>query len=297
MKRLLLSLALVLAASLGALAQDIIILRNSEKIEAKIVEISSTEIAYKKADYTDGPTFRLDISEVSSIIYANGDVQAFNEEPRKEQGNVSSDSGSRNGKLKFNPTPQGRKRPFGISIGYTSKQMALGPLKVSMLSEEIGKTSPALMVGFYWAPEFKYGIGIQTGLYYELAAYNGTYTDYEDYYNEVEKSYSNTEHTLSIPLRVQYRYEIIRDLSVFLYTGPSFDIHLAYLASYGGEKDDYYKGDSSLNRFQMLWGVGAGVRWKGLQLMMGGDWGLTNYYKGDAVKVNKPFFISLSYLF
>ena len=241
--------------------------------------------------------FRLDISEVSSVIYANGDVQAFNAEPRKGQDTVSSGSGDRTGKLKFNPAPQGRERPFGISIGYTSKQMALGPLKVSMLSEEIGKTSPALMVGFYWAPEFKYGIGIQTGLYYELAAYNGTYTDYEDYYNEVEKSYSNTEHTLSIPLRVQYRYEIIRDLSVFLYTGPSFDIHLAYLASYGGEKDDYYKGDSSLNRFQMLWGVGAGVRWKGLQLMMGGDWGLTNYYKGDAVKVNKPFFISLSYLF
>lgn len=280
MKKFILSLALVLAASLGALAQDIIILRNSEKIEAKIVEISSTEIAYKKADYVDGPTFRLDISEVSSVIYANGDVQAFNEEPRKEQGKVSSDSGSRNGKLKFNPTPQGRKRPFGISIGYTSKQMALGPLKVSMLSEEIGKTSPALMVGFYWAPEFKYGIGIQTGLYYEMAAYN-----------------SATEHTLSIPLRVQYRYEIIRDLSVFLYTGPSFDIHLANLTYHDGEKDDNYKGDSSLNRFQMLWGVGAGVRWKDLQLMMGGDWGLTSYYKGDAVKVNKPFFISLSYLF
>ena len=281
MRKLILSLALVLTASLSVAAQDIIILRNSEKIEAKIVEISSS----------------LDISEVSSVIYANGDVQAFNAEPRKGQDTVSSGSGDRTGKLKFNPAPQGRERPFGISIGYTSKQMALGPLKVSMLSEEIGKTSPALMVGFYWAPEFKYGIGIQTGLYYELAAYNGTYTDYEDYYNEVEKSYSNTEHTLSIPLRVQYRYEIIRDLSVFLYTGPSFDIHLAYLASYGGEKDDYYKGDSSLNRFQMLWGVGAGVRWKGLQLMMGGDWGLTNYYKGDAVKVNKPFFISLSYLF
>ena len=289
MKRLLLSLALVLAASLGALAQDIIILRNSEKIEAKIVEISSTEIAYKKADYTDGPTFRLDISEVSSVIYANGDVQAFNEEPRKEQGNVSSDSGSRNGKLKFNPTPQGRKRPFGISIGYVTQQEAtfIG-LK--------GASLPSLMLGFYWAPEFKYGIGIQTGLYYELRSDNGTYTDYEGY-NEVEKNYSESEHTLSIPLRVQYRYEIIRDLSVFLYTGPSFDIHLAYLTNYGGEKDDNYKGDSSLNRFQMLWGVGAGVRWKGLQFMMGGDWELTKFYKDGAAKLNKPFFISLSYLF
>ena len=297
MKRLLLSLALVLAASLGALAQDIIILRNSEKIEAKIVEISSTEIAYKKADYTDGPTFRLDISEVSSIIYANGDVQAFNAEP-KGQGTVSSGSGDRTGKLKFNPTPQGRKRPFGISIGYISKQLALGPLKWPMLGEGLEKSiTPTLMLGFYWAPEFKYGIGIQTGLYYELAAYNGTYTDYDDYYNEVETKLNESEHTLSIPLRVQYRYEIIRDLSVFLYTGPSFDIHLARLSNFGGETEDDYKGYSDLNRFQMLWGVGAGVRWKGLQLMIGGDWGLTNISKGEAIKVNKPFFISLSYLF
>ena len=294
MKKFILSLALVLAASLSALAQDIIILKNSEKIEAKIVEISSTEIAYKKADYTDGPTFRLDISEVSSVIYANGDVQAFNAEPRKGQDTVSSDSGSRNGKLKFNPTPQGRKRPFGISIGYTSKQYSslILPKFKQDLTENNGTTS-ALMLGLYWAPEFKYGIGIQTGLYYEMAV--DSYTSYDEYYNEAKSHISL--HTLSVPLRFQYRYEFIRDLSVFLYTGPSFDIHLAYLASYGGEKDDYYKGDSSLNRFQMLWGVGAGVRWKGLQLMMGGDWGLTNYYKGDAVKVNKPFFISLSYLF
>ena len=291
MRKLILSLALVLTASLSVAAQD------SEKIEAKIVEISSTEIAYKKADYTDGPTFRLDISEVSSIIYANGDVQAFNAEP-KGQGTVSSGSGDRTGKLKFNPTPQGRKRPFGISIGYTSKQLALGPLKWPMLGEGLEKSStPTLMLGFYWAPEFKYGIGIQTGLYYELAAYNGTYTDYDDYYNEVETKLNESEHTLSIPLRVQYRYEIIRDLSVFLYTGPSFDIHLARLSNFGGETEDDYKGNSDLNRFQMLWGVGAGVRWKGLQLMMGGDWGLTNISKGEAIKVNKPFFISLSYLF
>ena len=59
MKKLLLSFALVLAASLSALAQDIIILKSSEKIEAKIVEISSSEIAYKKVNYLDGPTFRI----------------------------------------------------------------------------------------------------------------------------------------------------------------------------------------------------------------------------------------------
>ena len=290
MKKFILSLALVLAASLSALAQDIIILKNSEKIEAKIVEISSTEIAYKKADYTDGPTFRLDISEVSSIIYANGEVQAFNAEPRKGQVTVSSGSGDRTGKLKFNPTPQGRKRPFGISIGYTSKQYSslILPKFKQDLTENNGTTS-ALMLGLYWAPEFKYGIGIQTGLYYEMAA--DSYTSYDEYYNEAKSHISL--HTLSVPLRFQYRYEFIRDLSVFLYTGPSFDIHLAYL----NDGENIFNGDSSWNRFQVLWGVGAGVRWKGIQLMMGGDWGLMPIAKDWPWKLNKPFFISLSYLF
>ena len=47
----------------------------------------------------------------------------------------------------------------------------------------------------------------------------------------------------------------------------------------------------------MLWGVGGGVRWKGLQLMLGGDWGLTKIVDNYDVKLNKPFFITVSYLF
>ena len=276
---------------MGVLAQDIIILKNSEKIEAKIVEISSSEIAYKKFSYLEGPTFRLDISEVSSVIYANGDVQAFNAEPRKGQGTVNTNSGKAAGKLKFNPTPLGRKRPFGISVGYVSKQQNVSGQKYPMMLSKNGKFSPALMVGFYIAPEVKYGVGIQTGVYYEMTRYS---------YNDGPKygGFTQTESTLSIPLRLQYRYEIIRDLSVFLYTGPVFDIHLAYqVHEVEGKTDFYIEDDDNLfNRFQVLFGLGAGIRYKGLQLMLGGDWGLTYAYD-DLIKFDKPFFISLSYLF
>lgn len=126
-----------------------------------------------------------------------------------------------------------------------------------------------------------------------MASTNNNSTDYDGTPINVKGS----EHTLNIPLRVQYRYEIIRNLSVFIYTGPSFDIHLALVRNWNGEVEELYHGDSYLNRFQMLWGVGAGVRWKGLQLMMGGDWGLMPFEKESIHKLNKPFFISLSYLF
>lgn len=88
-----------------------------------------------------------------------------------------------------------------------------------MGDDEDKKTSATLRVGFQWAPEFRYGIGIQTGIYYEMSTTSRTI---------YELSLSASEHTLSLPLRLQYRYEIIPDLSVFVYTGPSFDVSLAY---------------------------------------------------------------------
>jgi len=305
---------LALTASLIVVsAQDIIILKNSEKIEAQIIEVNSESVSYKKANYLDGPTFSVKITEISSIIYANGDVQAFNSATENTAAATSAtrntatssaaptsgkQAGISGNKLKFNLEPQGAKRTFGISVGYTNKQMKDSDGEIYpwcyIGDDENKKSSAALRTGLYWAPEFRYGIGLQTGLYYDMSTSK---------YNEDDYSLSQSEHSLSIPLRIQYRYEIIPDLSIFLYTGPSFDISLAMTVkeSYMGETEKYniYEDDSDINRFNMLWGVGAGVRWKGLQLMLGGDWGLTNIYKDDTwkTKLNKPFSISLTYLF
>lgn len=305
------TLFLAFLAVAAVSAQDIIVLRNSQRIDAKIISVTSSEVSYKKADYVDGPTFTLKLEEIATIVYANGETQVFNTAPESAQSSADgrkedeSPSASvrqktpRDGGLRFNPEPLGEKRPFGISIGYTGKQLKdvddgeKYPW-VYLGDDEYKKSSASLRVGLYWAPEFRYGIGIQTGLYYELST---------SCYKEEDYRMSMSEHTLSIPLRVQYRYEIIRDLSVFLYTGPSFDISLAYTGreSYMGEVEKYnlYEDNDEINRFNMLWGVGAGVRWKGLQLMLGGDWGLTNIYKDDTWKttLSKPFHISLTYLF
>lgn len=62
-------------------AQDIIITKDAQKIEAKILEVSNSEIKYKKQSNLEGPTFILGVEELNSIIYANGEVQVF---PTKE---------------------------------------------------------------------------------------------------------------------------------------------------------------------------------------------------------------------
>ena len=64
-----------------AMAQDIIVTKDAKRIEAKIQEVSSTEIKYKKFTYQDGPVFVLPIADVNSILFENGDVQVYNEQP------------------------------------------------------------------------------------------------------------------------------------------------------------------------------------------------------------------------
>ncbi len=60
-------------------AQDTIIKKNSEIIVAKILEISPTEIKYKKFDFQEGPIYIETKSTVQMIHYANGMKETFGE--------------------------------------------------------------------------------------------------------------------------------------------------------------------------------------------------------------------------
>ncbi len=68
---------LVLFISNALFAQDIIVTKNSEKIEAKITDVEQDCIKYKKFSYQEGPTYTIQKSEIASIIYQNGDVETF----------------------------------------------------------------------------------------------------------------------------------------------------------------------------------------------------------------------------
>jgi len=62
----------------AASAQDLIILRNGNIIEAKVTEISPTEIRYKRANHLDGPTVIVPVRDVLSIRYENGMTEVMN---------------------------------------------------------------------------------------------------------------------------------------------------------------------------------------------------------------------------
>ncbi len=76
MKRNLLVAILIISCSI-ANAQDTIIKINGDKIISKVIEISSTEVKYKKFDLVDGPAFAEKKSAVKLIKYANGIKEEF----------------------------------------------------------------------------------------------------------------------------------------------------------------------------------------------------------------------------
>lgn len=84
MRKILTTCLCSIFAGLTLFAQDIIITTDAQKIEAKILEVSKTEIKYKEKSNLDGPTFILETKEISSIIYSNGQVKVYNQPVQNE---------------------------------------------------------------------------------------------------------------------------------------------------------------------------------------------------------------------
>jgi hypothetical protein len=51
---------------------DLLTLRNGDEIKVKVLELTTTEIKYKRCDNIDGPLHAISKSEVFSIKYSNG---------------------------------------------------------------------------------------------------------------------------------------------------------------------------------------------------------------------------------
>lgn len=84
MKKLL-SIFTISLLSICVYAQDIIVTIKAQKIDAKILEVSTSEIRYKELDNLDGPTFILRVEEIHSVIYANGKVVLYNQPKSDEE--------------------------------------------------------------------------------------------------------------------------------------------------------------------------------------------------------------------
>lgn len=80
---------IILVSIIGAqfnLAQDKIYLKDDETpIITKVLDISPTEIKYKKFDFQDGPTYTELKSNILRIEFQNGDIESYEEKSTKQK--------------------------------------------------------------------------------------------------------------------------------------------------------------------------------------------------------------------
>ncbi len=84
------SLLLAVIVSATMMADDIIVTKDSQRINVKIEEVTLDVIKYRRSDNLNGPLYTLPKSDISSILYENGLVEAF-------QTKLSRNSKSKNG--------------------------------------------------------------------------------------------------------------------------------------------------------------------------------------------------------
>lgn len=77
MKRLL-SIVMGAVCALSALGQDIIVTTDATRINARIVEVTETEIGYRQYPDEEGPIYHTPIDKVVTVLYENGQVFVFN---------------------------------------------------------------------------------------------------------------------------------------------------------------------------------------------------------------------------
>ncbi|GHT79291.1 hypothetical protein FACS189464_4000 [Bacteroidia bacterium] len=90
MKKVFFSLLLASVGIVGY-SQDIIVTKDSKRIEAKVTEVNVDNIRYFKFDNLEGPVYTLPKSELTVILFQNGQVENF-DTSAKQQPSQSSQS-------------------------------------------------------------------------------------------------------------------------------------------------------------------------------------------------------------
>lgn len=89
MKKFLLLALFAIASTLMSVAQDVIITKDGQEIKAKVSEVLTTQIKYKKYESPDGPLYTVNKEDLLLIRYENGNVEVMNQEAATGNGQTT----------------------------------------------------------------------------------------------------------------------------------------------------------------------------------------------------------------
>ena len=82
MKNIIAIVSLLLCGS-TLFAQYIITKKDGTDIQAKVTEVSDSQIVFKKFSNPDGPSYKMDVADILMITYENGEREMYNVETAK----------------------------------------------------------------------------------------------------------------------------------------------------------------------------------------------------------------------
>ncbi len=197
-KIILITLVSIFTASI-CFSQDIIIKKSLEDVQAKVIEVTTTEIKYKKFNNLNGPTYIILKSDVLMIRYENGTKDIFPESQNTSVVNTSSSDMKLKGK-QYTITNYKGKNLFAqgayinINAGYGLSMSSLNFIDFYNYTEGINSSTDervnvslgkGLNVGGAFGYMFNKNIGAELGISYLLGGkskakdkYLGGKTDY-----------------------------------------------------------------------------------------------------------------------
>jgi hypothetical protein len=89
MRKSILLLAICLCISNYVFPQDLIILKKGSEIKSKVLELTQSEIKYKRFDNLDGPIISVSKADVQMIKYQNGTNDVINTNQPKQENEAS----------------------------------------------------------------------------------------------------------------------------------------------------------------------------------------------------------------
>lgn len=150
-------------------AQDILVLRDSSRIESQVNEVTEDEIRYHRASNPGGPIYTAKVKKVDRIEFENGTVEYFNRKNGKSGKGGSKAGNSGSGSLANRETQgqtEGKNKLFvGLDAGL---MMALGDYKATT-GDDVGAAQNGYSFGLegaYYLPFFPMlGISAQGGFF------------------------------------------------------------------------------------------------------------------------------------
>lgn len=201
----------------------------------------------------------------------------------------------------FNTLEKKHRRVVGLSMGYVQKHWKVQAGKNSIRTGYWDGTEymHGAQVGFRIEPLFKYGFGINTGVFYEFYYSKGE-TDY--HYGESYQPIFQ-EHALYVPFHLEYRLNFSRKFQLFFYGGASFDYGL--MAKIKTDNENLYFDDDNAyegflgKRYNVSYEYGGGMRLGRVQFNFTVSRGLINMSQDRdfEIKQNKDIMGAMTIMF